>query len=157
MVPQVLQTTFPNLRFPLLPVKLDLAETSASQTGPRRYPRTDLVALEQWATFHDEVHESVLFAMQSQDIGAGDIFETGCTRPLYFDPPELRSEEEIRAYASTHLHDVVRACLKCLGIRGIFTGSNTKVGKVIGDPDYTWVGEGDEHSKFFVSTIFFKA
>ncbi|KIM88755.1 hypothetical protein PILCRDRAFT_238039 [Piloderma croceum F 1598] len=75
-------------------------------------PRTDFVALESWTTFHDEGHESVLSAMLE----------------LFF-ILVLLALTHLCAYASTHLHDVVRAYLNFLGVCGIFTSSNTKVGK----------------------------
>ena len=148
-----MQTTLPDLPFVNYgKASFNPAFHSSTKTGPRRYPRTDLTALNVWTSFPNDIHRVIESATARANISANSPFTVGVSSKTRI----VKTEEKIRAHAMVELHERVEEIVKKLGVVGCFDEPGGGNAAIIGDPDFSWVqGNVQPHPKLVVRINYF--
>jgi len=142
-----MQTRLPELPFPCKGIFSDPMDPRSSyKSKPRAFPRTDLCALDEWASFTLDIDNAIHSAMQEQGLP-----QQMCTvGSLCSRAKQVWNEEDICTRASEELHTAVEDVLNLLGIKGAFRTPGGGIRALIGEPDFSWVSTGDGHPKLVV-------
>ncbi|KAH9978169.1 hypothetical protein BGW80DRAFT_1435771 [Lactifluus volemus] len=141
-----MKTSLPDLPFTnYAKAELNPFAHSSAKSGARTYPRTDLKTFAHWASFPEDIHRAVQSATTRANLPSIPFTVEAPTKTTF-----VENEEKLRAHAVFALHNPVEEVLDKLGVKGMFTMPGGGNAAIVGDPDFSWVTNTQQHPKVII-------